>query len=167
MFASTMEPGPMTAADAHALELCQPRRRPQPPDVARGYLDLLGDADSVSPGLGQKMMETRLLPRIYQRLWRPVAGRVLMGLGGPGTKEEHRIALEMLSIAPAGRVALLSSCNRGHVPTPIADTIVRSVSGVRIFGRDELTRVLADRGLVEIEQRITGLAQLVSAKRAS
>lgn len=255
-----MEHAGRPTAGRQALDLCQPQRRPPDPDLERGYLDLLGEGDSVSPSLGQKLMETRFLPRIYQRFWRPAAGRVLMGLGGPGTEEEHRIALEMLSIAPTdrvldlacgpgnftrdfadvadeglvvgvdasetmldvavrdarsdniayvradarklpfldgsfdavccfaalylieeparalheivrvlapgGRVALLSSCNRGPVPTPIADTVIRGVSGVRIFGRDELTGVLADQGLVEIEQRITGLAQLVSAKRA-
>ncbi|MGH2975995.1 MAG: class I SAM-dependent methyltransferase [Solirubrobacterales bacterium] len=259
MFVPTMKHPATPSAGQQALDLCQPGRRPRDPGVARGYLDLLAEGDSVSPSLGQRLMETRLLPRIYQRLWRPVAGRVLMGLGGPGTEEEHRIALEMLSIAPAdrvldlacgpgnftrdfaevadrglvvgvdasetmldvavrdarsanvayvradarelpfldnsfdavccfaalylieeptralreiarvlapgGRVALLSSCNRGPVPTPIANTVVRGISGVRVFGRDELTRVLADQGLVEIEQRVIGLAQLVSARR--
>jgi ubiquinone/menaquinone biosynthesis C-methylase UbiE len=82
-------------------------------------------------------------------------------------EEPTRVLGEIARVlAPGGRVALLSSCNRGPVPTPIADAVVRSVSGVRVFDRDDLTRVLADRGLVEIEQRIVGLAQLVSARRA-
>jgi SAM-dependent methyltransferase len=259
MFVS-MEDVAIPAATRKALDLCQSQRRPARQDVERGYLDLLDQGDSVSPRLGQRLMETRLLPRIYQRFWRPVGGRVLMGMGGPSTEEEHHIALEMLSIAPTdrvldlacgpgnftrdfakaadeglvvgvdasetmldvavrdtrsdnvayvradarklpfldasfdavccfaalylieeplralgeiarvlapgGRVALLTSCNRGPVPTPIADTIVRGLSGVRVFDRDDLTQVLADRGLVEIEQRVTGLAQLVSARRA-
>jgi hypothetical protein len=43
--------------------------------------------------------------------------------------------------------------------------VVRSLSGVRIFARDELTAALRDRGLTSIEQRVTGLAQFVSARK--
>ena len=38
-------------------------------------------------------------------------------------------------------------------------------SGVRIFGRDELTAGLADRGLAAVEQRVAGVAQFVSAHK--
>jgi SAM-dependent methyltransferase len=68
-------------------------------------------------------------------------------------------------LAPGGRVALLSSVNRGLVPTRIADAVVRGLSGVRVFGRDELTRALEERGLTGISQRVSGLAQFVSARR--
>jgi SAM-dependent methyltransferase len=68
-------------------------------------------------------------------------------------------------LAPGGRVALLSSVNRGLVPTPIADAVVRGLSGVRVFGRDEITRALEERGLTDIRQRVSGLAQFVSARR--
>lgn len=260
MVASTMEDAAMPIAARQVLDLCLPQLRPERPDLASGYLDLLDEGSSASASLGQRLMETRFLPRIYQSLWRPVAGRLLMGLGGPGTEEEHRIALEMLSIArtdrvldlacgpgnftrdfasvadeglvvgvdasetmlevavretrsdvvvyaradarelpfldgsfdavccfaalylieeptraldeiarvlaPGGRVALLSSCNRGPLPTPVADAVVRGLSGVRVFDRDDLTRALADRGLEAVEQRVIGLAQLVSARRA-
>lgn len=228
--------------------------------VERGYLDLLGERDPTGAGLGQRLMVSRLLPLIYQRFWRPVGGRLLMGLTGPGVAEEHRIALEMLSIssgdrvldvacgpgnftrdfaeaahtglvvgldasetmlavaardtddanvayvrgdacdlpfrdgsfdavccfaalyliekpmraveeivrvlAPGGRVALLSSCSRGPLPARMTDSVVRPLSGVRVFGREELTQALLDDGLVDVEQRVTGLAQFVSARRA-
>jgi SAM-dependent methyltransferase len=67
-------------------------------------------------------------------------------------------------LAPGGRVALMSSCNRGPVSTTATDTVIRGLSGVRVFGRDDLTRALSEDGLVEIEQRVIGLAQFVSAR---
>ncbi|MET0306784.1 MAG: methyltransferase domain-containing protein [Solirubrobacterales bacterium] len=228
-------------------------------DVTHGYLDLLGQRDPTGARLGQRLMVSRVLPQVYQRFWRPLGGRLLMGLTGPGTGEEHRMALAMLSIepgdrvldvacgpgnftrdfaasagdglvvgidasapmldvavrdtesanvaylrgdacalpfrdasfdaiccfaalylieepmralaeivralAPGGRLALLSSCNRGPLPASTANAIVRGASGVRVFGRDELTRALIDHGLAEIEQRVSGLAQFVSARK--
>jgi SAM-dependent methyltransferase len=228
-------------------------------DTARGYLDLLGGHDPTGTRPAQRLMISRALPLVYQRFWRPLGGRLLMGVTGPGTDEEHRMALEMLSIAPGnrvldvacgpgnftrdfaraagdglvvgidasasmlevavcdtesdnvayvrgdaralpfrdgsfdaiccfaalylieepmralgeivrvlapgGRVALLASCNRGLLPARTANAIVRSLSGVRIFGRDDLTGALADDGMVEVEQRIAGLAQFVSARK--
>jgi SAM-dependent methyltransferase len=228
-------------------------------DVSDGYLDLLGRRDPTGAHLGQRLMVSRALPLIYQRFWRPLGGRLLMGLTGPGTAEEHRMALSMLSVdpgdrvldvacgpgnftrdfaraagdglvvgidasgpmldvavretdsanvaylrgdacalpfrdgsfdaiccfaalylieepmralaeivrvlAPGGRLALLASCNRGLLPAGSTSAIVRRLSGVRIFGRDELTRALIDDGLVEIEQQVSGLAQFVSASK--
>ncbi len=228
-------------------------------DVADGYLDLLGTEDPTGARFGQRLMVTRLLPRVYQRFWRPLGGRLLLGLAGPGTAEEHRIALSMLApepgdrvldvacgpgnftrdfsraagdglvvgldasasmlevavrdtdatnvaylrgdahalpfrdgsfdavccfaalylieqpplalaeitrvLAPGGRVALLSSCNRGPLPASVTSSVVRGLSGVRIFDRDELSGALVDGGLVEVERRVTGLAQFVSGRK--
>lgn len=68
-------------------------------------------------------------------------------------------------LAPGGRTALLSSVNRGLLPTPVANAVVRGLSGVRVFGRGELTSALEERGLTDINQRVSGLAQFVSARR--
>ncbi len=68
-------------------------------------------------------------------------------------------------LAPGGRVALLSSVARGPVPSRLADGVVRPLTGVRIFGRDELTRELRAAGLVDVRLRLNGLAQFVSARR--
>jgi SAM-dependent methyltransferase len=228
-------------------------------DVIRGYLDLLGERDPTGSHLGQRLMVSHALPLIYQRFWRPLGGRLLMGLTGPGTAEEHRMALEMLSIepgdrvldvacgpgnfsrdfaraaseglvvgidasesmlevavrdtesanvaylrgdacslpfgdgsfdavccfaalylierplqalaeivrvlAPGGRVALMTSCNRGLLPAGTTNAVVHGLSGVRIFARDELTRPLSAAGLIEVEQQVSGLAQFVSARK--
>ena len=68
-------------------------------------------------------------------------------------------------LAPGGRVALLSSCSRGPLPAGLTSAVVRSVSGVRIFGRDELTRALRERGLTKVGQRVAGWGQFVGAQR--
>jgi SAM-dependent methyltransferase len=222
------------------------------------YTDLLGEEDPTGAHPGQRLMAGRALPRIYERIWRPLAGRVLTGFG-PGSAGEHRLALEMLRISPAdqvldvgcgpgnfsrdfaraapdgevigvdasrtmleaavraggppnlsyvradaarlpfpdagfdavccfaalylieepmraldelvrvlapgGRLALLASCSRGPLPSRLTAPPLRALTGVRLFGRDELTGALASRGLVEIGQRVAGLGQFVSARR--
>ena len=241
-----------------AARLFAPGRLPPGPPFVDGYLDLLGDDDPTGASAGQRLMVSRALPLIYERLWRPFGGRVLMGALGPNMAGERRIALEMLRIepgdavldvgcgpgnftrpfaraageqgrvvgldasrtmlaqaaredgselyvradaadlpfrdgsfdavccfaalylieeplravaeiarvlGPGGRVALLSSVNRGLLPASLTDVVVRGLTGVRIFGREELTDALAEHGLVEIRQRVTGLAQFVSARR--
>lgn len=241
------------------MELFEPARRPAEVDLGKGYLDLLEEGKRGTARPGQRLMESRGLPLIYERLWRPFGVRLLTGWSGPGAGEEHRIALEALTIsprdrvldvacgpgnfsrdfaraagdglvvgidasetmlevavrdtesenlgyirgdaralpfragsfdavccfaalylieepmralaelvrvlAPGGRVALMSSCNRGPLPTSRTNAVVRGLSGVRIFDRDELTRALREGGLVEVEQRVAGFAQFVSARK--
>jgi ubiquinone/menaquinone biosynthesis C-methylase UbiE len=241
------------------LALFEPARRPTVPHVEDGYLDLLGEENPTGAHPGQQLMLSSGLALIYERVWRPLGGRLLMGASGPGTREEHRMALNMLELsqnnrvldvacgpgnltrgfaraageglvvgldasktmlavaarktesanlayvrgdacalpfrdgsfdaiccfaalyliqepmraleeitrvlAPGGRVALLSSCNRGPLPVSVTNAVVRRVSGVRIFARDELTRALRARGLSDVEQRVAGLAQFVSARK--
>jgi SAM-dependent methyltransferase len=247
------------SATERALRLFANPPGPGELDGERGYLDLLGEEDPTGTRLSQRLMVSRALPAIYQRLWRPLGSRLLMGLAGPSTAEEHRMALEMLSIVPGdrvldvacgpgnftrdfaavagegivvgidasapmldvairednpanvaylrgdahalpfrdgsfdavccfaalylieeplralaeivrvlatgGRLALLTSCSRGPLPSGAANAVVRNLSGVRVFGRDEVTAELADLGMAGIEQRVTGLAQFVSATK--
>jgi ubiquinone/menaquinone biosynthesis C-methylase UbiE len=250
---------PPVPAIEQTLALFEPARRPAVARVEDGYLDLLGEEDPTGAHPGQRLMLSSALALIYERLWRPLGGRLLMGAAGPGTREERRMALKMLDLspndrvldvacgpgnftrgfahaageglavgidasktmlavavrrsesanlayvrgdacslpfrdgsfdaiccfaalyliqepmraldeiarvlAPGGRVALLSSCNRGPLPAGATNAVVRSLSGVRIFARDELTRALRDRGLTGIEQHVVGLAQFVSARK--
>lgn len=258
--AVTQTPSRSVTVRPDITDLFAPGRLPPAPALFDGYLDLLGDDDPTGASAGQRLMVSRALPLIYERLWRPLGGRLLMGALGPNMAGERRIALEMLQIepgdavldvgcgpgnftrpfaraagaegrvvgldasrtmlaqaarerggeeilyvrgdagdlpfrdgsfdavccfaalylierplravaeiarvlAPGGRVALLSSVNRGLLPAPVTDAVVRGVTGVRIFGRDELTDALAGHGLVEVRQRVAGFAQFVSARR--
>jgi ubiquinone/menaquinone biosynthesis C-methylase UbiE len=250
---------PLVPAVEQTLALLQPARRPAVPQIEDGYIDLLGVDDPTGAHPGQRLMLSSTLALIYERLWRPLGGRLLMGATGPGMRDEQRMALNMLELsandrvldvacgpgnftrgfaratggglvvgidasktmlavavrdtesanlayvrgdacalpfrdgsfdaiccfaalyliqepmraldeiarvlAPGGRVGLLSSCNRGPLSARTTNAVVRSVSGVRIFARDELTRALRDRGLTDIEQRVVGLAQFVSASK--
>jgi SAM-dependent methyltransferase len=251
---------PVPEPIARALELTPPERRPARPVVHDGVLDLLGDEDPTGAGAGQRLMAGRMLPRVYERAWRPVGGRLLMGGLGPSMAEERRLALEMLAIgpgatvldvacgpgnftrafaeaagddglvvgldasrtmlaqavredgppaiayvrgdaadlplgdatfdavccfaalylieepfraiaemarvlAPGGRIALLSSVNRGLVPAAATDAVVRGLTGIRVFGGDELTGALESHGLVDVRRRLAGFAQFVSARR--
>jgi len=224
-----------------------------PAEITQPYLDLLGDEDPTGRLPGQRLMASRALPLIYERIWRPLGGRFLTA--GVGMAAEHRTALEMLVIepgdcvldlacgtggftrmfaregavtigvdasrtmlaqavregggpryvrasasalpfrdasfdavccfaalyliedpytaiaeiarvlGPGGRVALLASVARGPVPASVADALVRPLTGVRIFGRDDLTRALESHGLVDVERRVSGLGQFVSGRR--
>jgi SAM-dependent methyltransferase len=256
---ATDRSGSPTPAIESALELIERARLPAEPRIEDGYLDLLGQRDPVGRRPGQRLMESRGLARIYERLWRPVLGRVLMGPMGPGTRGEHRIARNALALSggervldvgcgpgnfarefaraadgglvvgvdasramlsraagepygenlayvlgdasalpfrdesfdavccfaalylieeplraldeivrvlvPGGRVALLSSCSRGPLPAGVTDAAVRGLSGVRMFGRGELTAALRERGIIGVEQRVSGFAQIVSGEK--
>ena len=68
-------------------------------------------------------------------------------------------------LKPGGRVALLASVNRGLLPKEVSNAVVRRLSGVRIFSRSELTGALREHGMADIDQRVSGLAQFVSARK--
>lgn len=251
--------GHSEAAIEAAVELLRPGDRPRRPTAAAGYLDLLEERDAIGPHPGQQLMASRLLPLIYERFWRPLGGRVLLGMIGPGTAEEHLLAREMLRIAPGdrvldvacgpgnfsrefaraagdglvigldasrtmlatavreggpanlayvrgdacalpfaegtfdavccfaalylieeplraieeiarvlapgGRVALLASCARGPLGTGAVRSAVRALTGIRLFGEDELTAALVACGLADTNRRIAGLGQFVYARK--
>jgi ubiquinone/menaquinone biosynthesis C-methylase UbiE len=83
--------------------------------------------------------------------------------------EEPLLAVAEIArvLAPGGRVALLSSVARGPLPAGVSDAVVRPLTGVRVFGRDDLTRALREAGLVGARRRVSGLAQFVAARRVS
>ncbi len=246
-----------TPALQRTLALLDPDRRPAAPDTSRGYLDLLGRDDPTGAHPGQRLMISSALPVIYERLWRPLGGRLALGLmstGGerqaamrmlalrPGDRvldvgcgpgnftrpfaaavapdglavgldasttmldravreeqlpglayvradaahlpfadgtfdavccfaalyfiaEPHRAIDELVRVlAPGGRVALLSSVSRGLLPAPATDAVVRTLTGVRIFGRDELTGALERNGLEGIGRHVSGMGQFVGGR---
>ncbi len=73
---------------------------------------------------------------------------------------------EMIRVlAPGGRVAVLTSCHRGpDVLRPIAG-LAAAPSGIRLFGRDEITGAFRRAGLREVRQQVTGAAQFVGARK--
>jgi hypothetical protein len=42
--------------------------------------------------------------------------------------------------------------------------VVERLSGMRVFEADEITSALADRGFVDVRQRVSGLVQFVGGR---
>jgi SAM-dependent methyltransferase len=69
-------------------------------------------------------------------------------------------------LAPGGRLALLAvraNLDPGRRLRAI-QRFTRFLTGARTFARDELPQALRDRGLVDVEQRVAGAGQFVSAR---
>jgi SAM-dependent methyltransferase len=129
---------PAAAIEA-ALALLRPQAGGAQPAVAEGgYIDLLGAEDPTGSHPGQRLMLSRALPLVYERLWRPLGARLLMGAVGPGTIEEHRIALEMLAISP-GDTVLDVGCGPGNFSRDFA----RAADEGLVIGLDASETMLA------------------------
>jgi ubiquinone/menaquinone biosynthesis C-methylase UbiE len=87
-----------------------------------GYLDLLGPETHESPGLAQSFMLSSVVPRIYERWWRPGLGRVAKGAFGPGMSEEKRIARLLLALSPGDGV-LDVGCGTGNFTREFARSV--------------------------------------------
>lgn len=76
-------------------------------------------------------------------------------------------ALDVMAcaLAPGGRLAILTTIRPAGRPGALVTDVVGRAGGVRLFGRDEVTDHLTDRGLRIIDQRTFGVMQLVGAWR--
>jgi ubiquinone/menaquinone biosynthesis C-methylase UbiE len=135
---------------ATALERARELLLPELAERARevpsgaGYLDLI-DEDLPSTGPTQDLMTTRLVPRIYERYWRPALGRVAKGLTGPGMDEEVRIARLLMGLSP-GDTVLDVACGPGNFSREFARTVGESGLVVGIDG----SRTMLERGAAEL-----------------
>jgi SAM-dependent methyltransferase len=112
------------------------RESPADPQTTDGYLDLLPPEDSGSDSLGQRLMRSRGLPLIYERLWRPVGVRLLTG---PGGAVEDSVTDEFLALQPGDRVLDLA-CGPGNITRRLARSV--GASGL-IVGVDASATMLA------------------------
>ncbi|MEA2479544.1 MAG: hypothetical protein QOJ07_1466 [Thermoleophilaceae bacterium] len=126
----------------NGLERARPLLRPEERKRARvwdGYLDLLGTDQQESPGLAQSFMLSSVVPRIYERWWRPGLGRIAKGVFGPGMDDEKRIARLLLALSPGDGV-LDVGCGTGNFTRDFA----RSVGpDGRVVGLDVSQTMLA------------------------
>ena len=67
-------------------------------------------------------------------------------------------------LTPGGRLAIFTSCRAVGGPLRGLDALAGAGSGMRVFEPDEITTALADRGLVDVHQRIAGFTQFVGAR---
>lgn len=107
---------PATATE-RALELLA--TPPAGHDASRGYIDLLGDAPPEQRGVVPRLMNSGLLPVVYERWWRPGWGLLLTGLT---ESAEHRLARELLEMSP-GDVVLDVACGPGNYTRDFADAV--------------------------------------------
>lgn len=114
------------------------------PAAARdGYLDLLGEADPIGRHPGQRFMASRTLPLIYERLWRPLGARMLMGAGGLDPRAEREAALTALAPARADRV-LDVACGPGNFTRAFARAVPEGLVVGLDASRTMLARAAAD-----------------------
>jgi SAM-dependent methyltransferase len=115
-------------------------------DAPEGFLDLLGGDRPESSGPAQDLMFTALLPKVYERWWRPAWGRALKGVLGPGMEEERRIARLLMALSPG-------------------DGVLDVACGTGSFTRD-FTRAVGDQGLaVGLDASETMLRRAVEETR--
>jgi SAM-dependent methyltransferase len=132
-----------------ALPLLLPEARKEGREAPAGYFDLLGPSgEPESTGLGQDLMLTGVVPRIYERWWRPMLGRVAKGVFGPGWDEEKRIARLLLGLSPG-------------------DGVLDVACGTGPFTRDFARAVGPDGLVVGIDVSETMLSRAVSDTRSA
>jgi SAM-dependent methyltransferase len=137
--------GPLLAEGVGAR--CPVCARRYPGD--RGYLDFLPDLGPAGAGLGPRLMHSRALARVYERLWRPLFIAAATG-GLPDYRAEFERVLAALAPAEGGPVVDLS-CGPGFTGRRLAE----SGRFARVFGLDwslaMLARAAADnRGLMRL-----------------
>jgi SAM-dependent methyltransferase len=117
-----------------------------------GYLDLHGPAEHESPGLAQNFMLTSIVPRIYERWWRPALGRVAKGAFGPGMDEEKRIARLLMALCPGDGV-LDVGCGTGNFTRNFARAVGPDglVVGLDV-SQTMLARAVADTAAARLDQ---------------
>ncbi len=116
---------PPASALERAIALLAPGARPDRFAVPRGYLDLLRSSGAQAPtstGPAFELMHTGIVPRIYERLWRPGLGRIAKGALGPSMQDEHRIARLLLGLTPGDGV-LDVACGPGNFTRDFARVV--------------------------------------------
>jgi SAM-dependent methyltransferase len=94
-------------------------RSSEPLNVEGDYLDVLGGSDPIGPHRGQQVFRSKMLPKIYERFWRPLVLRAFVGPSGPNAAEERRMALAALAIE-AGDQVLDVGCGPGNYTRHLA-----------------------------------------------
>ncbi len=153
-----------------ALALLSPGAGDAAVTAPGGYLDLLGAAGPESTGAAQDLMLTGIVPRIYERWWRPALGRVFKGVFGPGMKDEHRIARLLLGLSPRDGV-LDVACGTGNFTREFSQTVGPEGLAVGIdVSVTMLTKAVADTeaaGLSDHTAYVRGSAQDLPFKEQS
>lgn len=76
-------------------------------------------------------------------------------------------ALDLMvrALVPGGRLAILTTARPDRQAGALLANLLVHAGGLRMFGADELTHELADRGVEVIHQRTFGVMQVLGARR--
>jgi SAM-dependent methyltransferase len=69
-------------------------------------------------------------------------------------------------LTPGGRIALMTSVQRQLAPRGPFKPLAERLSGMHVFGQDEVAEALEQRGFTDIHQRLSGLVQFVGGRLA-
>jgi SAM-dependent methyltransferase len=151
------------------LPLLAPEARERARAAPAGYLDLLGPVAPASTGLIQDAMLSGVVPRIYERWWRPAWGRLMKGALGPGMAGERRIARLLLGLSPGDGV-LDVACGTGNFTRDFARSVGPDglVVGIDV-SETMLARAVADTRDTTLDQvaYVRGDAQELPFREAS
>ena len=139
---------PPASALERALPLLEARARPERFAVPHGYLDLLGAGTPASTGAAFDLMNTGVVPRIYERYWRPGLGRIAKGVLGPSMRDEHRIARLLLGLTPGDGV-LDVACGPGNFTREFARVVGEDGLAVGI----DASQTMLDRAIADTPAR--------------
>jgi SAM-dependent methyltransferase len=67
-------------------------------------------------------------------------------------------------LGPGGRIALMTSVQRQLAPRGPIKPLTERLSGMRVFGQDEIVEELQRRGFDDLHQRLSGLVQFVGGR---
>ena len=67
-------------------------------------------------------------------------------------------------LAPGGRIALMTSVQRQLGPRGPLKPVTERLSGIRVFGQQEIVDALRERGFEDLHQRLSGLVQFVGGR---
>jgi ubiquinone/menaquinone biosynthesis C-methylase UbiE len=136
------------AARERTLGLLEEGARERATVAGSGYLDLLGDDSApASTGATQDLMLTKVVPKVYERWWRPGLGRVFKGLTGPGMEEEMRIARLLLGLS-SGHTVLDVACGPGNFTRSFGTAIGATGLAVGI----DASETMLERGARDTER---------------
>lgn len=113
-------------------------------DVDGEYLDVLGERDPIGPYRGQQVFRSKVLPKVYERFWRPAVSRFFLGLSGPGAAKERRIALEMLEVRKGDQVIDVG-CGPGNYTRPLAQAAGEGLT-IGLDASEAMVAAAAKRG---------------------
>lgn len=96
--------GPTAMAHQETIGLLRQGVDSSPQITGAGYIDVLGEARQIGPRGSQRPFLSRVIAKVYERVWRPIISRLFFLGRSMNAAEERQIVLGMLGVSPGQRV---------------------------------------------------------------